>query len=114
MRRKIRRFASFVAIAAVFAVSGCAITPTNDSVNGALVEEPTPIPTESIAPSDGELPYDSADPTTWTNRQLVAQTIFRCASVSNVGALSKAVRKGLGGVVLLGGVAPTDLDQQIL
>jgi beta-N-acetylhexosaminidase len=33
--------------------------------------------------------------------------------VSNVGALSKAVRKGLGGVVLLGGVAPTDLDQQI-
>jgi len=113
MRRKIRRFAPLVGIATIFAVSGCGMPPTNDSVNGALVEDPTPIPTESIAPSDGELPYDANDPTTWTNRQLVAQTIFRCASVSNVGALSKAVRQGLGGVVLLGGVAPADLDQQI-
>ena len=91
MRRKIRRFAPLVGIATIFAVSGCGMPPTNDSVNGALVEDPTPIPTESIAPSDGELPYDANDPTTWTNRQLVAQTIFRCASVSNVGALSKAI-----------------------
>ncbi|CAB4861143.1 unannotated protein [freshwater metagenome] len=116
MRRHFRTGATFVAVAVIFAVSGCGLTSNNDSLNGdpAELPTPTPIPTASIAPIDGELPYDSADPTTWTDRQLVAQTIFQCAPVSNIGALSKAVRKGLGGVVFLGGVAPSNLAQQII
>jgi beta-N-acetylhexosaminidase len=104
---------AFVALVTIFSVGGCAPASKNGSVSGGLVEPPTPTPTSSIAPIDGEIPYDSADPTTWTDRQLVAQTIFQCASVSNIGALSKAVRKGLGGVVFLGGVAPSDFPQQI-
>ncbi len=103
-----------VAIAAVFTVSGCAPSVDVDALNEEpLVESPRPNPTTATDSIDDERPYDSADPTTWTNRQLVAQTIFRCVSVSNIGALSKAVRKGLGGVVLLGGVAPNNLARQI-
>lgn len=112
MRRHLRRVTTFVAVAAIFAVSGCGLSSDNDSLNGDLAEVPTPVPTATLAPIDGR-PYDSADPTTWTDRQLVAQTIFQCVSVSNVGALSQAVRKGLGGVVLLGGIAPNNLAQQI-
>lgn len=103
-----------VAIAALFAVSGCAPSVDVDALNKEpLAESPRPNPTTATDSIDDERPYDSADPTTWTNRQLVAQTIFRCVSVSNIGALSKAVRKGLGGVVLLGGVAPNNLARQI-
>jgi beta-N-acetylhexosaminidase len=102
-----------VAIAAIFAVGGCAPSVNVDALNEeTLPISPTPNPT-TTGSIDDELPYDSADPTTWTNRQLVAQTIFQCASVSNIGALSQAVRKGLGGVVLLGGVAPNNLARQI-
>ena len=113
MSRHIRRVATFVAVAAIFAVSGCGLPSDNDSLNGDPAELPTPIPTASNAQIDDKLPYDAADPTTWTDRQLVAQTIFQCAAVSNIGALSQAVRKGLGGVVLLGGVAPNNFAQQI-
>jgi beta-N-acetylhexosaminidase len=113
MRRHLRRVTTFVAGAAIFAVSGCGLSSDNDSLNGDLAEVPTPVPTATTVPIDEGRPYDSADPTTWTDRQLVAQTIFQCASVSNTGALSQAVRKGLGGVVLLGGVAPNNLAQQI-
>ena len=116
MGRRIRRVAAFVAFAAVFAVSGCAPSVDSGPLNGEPGAEsttPTPIPTPTVTSLDDERPYDSADPTTWTDRQLVAQTIFQCVSVSNVGALSHAVRKGLGGVVFLGGVAPNDLAQQI-
>jgi beta-N-acetylhexosaminidase len=103
-----------VAIAAIFAVGGCAPSVNVDALNEeTLPISPTPNPTTTTGSIDDELPYDSADPTTWTNRQLVAQTIFQCASVSNIGALSQAVRKGLGGVVLLGGVAPNNLARQI-
>jgi beta-N-acetylhexosaminidase len=112
MSRRIRIAATFVAVAAIFSVSGCGLPSGNDAVDGEQAELPTPVPSATIAPIDGR-PYDSADPTTWTDRQLVAQTIFQCVSVSNVGALSQAVRKGLGGVVLLGGVAPNNLAQQI-
>jgi beta-N-acetylhexosaminidase len=114
MSRHIRHVAMFVAVAAIFAVSGCApyldVEPLNDEP---LAESPTPNPTTATDSIDDERPYDSADPTTWTDRQLVAQTIFKCASVSNIGALSQEVRKGLGGVVLLGGVAPNNLARQI-
>jgi len=113
MSRLTRGVATALSVAAIFSASGCGLTSNNDSANGGLVEPPTPTPTASIAPIDGELPYDSADPTTWNDRQLVAQTIFQCAPVSNIGALSKAVRKGLGGVVFLGGVAPSNFAQQI-
>ena len=113
MSRHIRRVATFVAVAAIFAVSGCGLPSDNDSLNGDPAELPTPIPTASNAQIDDKLPYNAADPTTWTDRQLVAQTIFQCAPVSNIGALSQAVRKGLGGVVLLGGVAPNNFAQQI-
>ena len=113
MSRHIRRVTTFVAVAAIFAVSGCGLPSDNDSLNGDPAELPTPIPTASNAQIDDKLPYDAADPTTWTDRQLVAQTIFQCAPVSNIGALSRAVRKGLGGVVLLGGVAPNNFAQQI-
>jgi beta-N-acetylhexosaminidase len=113
MRRHLRRVTTFVVVAAIFLVSGCGLSSDNDSLNGDLAEVPTPIPNATIAPVDEVRPYDSADPTTWTDRQLVAQTIFQCVSVSNVGALSQAVRKGLGGVVLLGGIAPNNLAQQI-
>ena len=113
MSRHIRRVTTFVAVAAIFAVSGCGLPSDNDSLNGDPAELPTPIPTASNAQIDDKLPYDAADPTTWTDRQLVAQTIFQCAPVSNIGALSQAVRKGLGGVVLLGGVAPNNFAQQI-
>lgn len=116
MSRLTRGVATALSVAVIFTVSGCAPSLDNGPLGGTPAGEPTtaaPNPTASTAPLDGELPYDSADPTTWTDRQLVAQTIFQCVSVSNVGALSQAVRKGLGGVVLLGGIAPNNLAQQI-
>ncbi len=113
MRRHLRNVATVIAVAVVFALGGCGLTPETDSLNSELSPQPTPFPTSSGFIDDGKLPYNVAEPSTWTNRQLVAQTIFQCAPVSNIGALSSAVRRGLGGVVFLGGVAPKNFAQQI-
>jgi beta-N-acetylhexosaminidase len=116
MGRHLRRVATVVAVVTSFTVSGCSLSFDIDPMNGEpAVSPPTPIPTPSatIAPINDPRAYDATDPTTWTDRQLVAQTIFQCVSVSNIGDKSRAVRKGLGGVVFLGGVAPTNLARHI-
>lgn len=95
-------------------VTGCSLSFDVDPMNGTTVaESPNLTPTPTVPPIVGERPYDPTDPTTWTDRQLVAQTIFECVSVSDISAKSRAVRKGLGGVVFLGGEAPGNLSQQI-
>lgn len=100
-------------LAALFALSGCGVSFDVDPMTPAAVVAPTPTATPEPPVVDGERPYDPADPTTWTDRQLVAQTIFVCVPVSNIAGASRAVRQGIGGVVFLGGVAPADLKQQI-
>jgi len=117
MGRHARGVATVVSVAAIFALSGCGLSFDIDPMTGSLGVTETAGPTVSPAPTPSadpsERPYDASDPTTWTDRQLVAQTIFQCVPVSNIGATSRAVRKGLGGVVFLGGVAPNNLARQI-
>lgn len=85
---------------AVLAMSGCGLSFSLDPMNGqAAVPTPTPEPTKAVVIEDR--PYDRDDPTTWTDRQLVAQTIFECAPVSNIREENRAVRNGIGGVVFL-------------
>ncbi len=100
-------------LVAVAAISGCGVSFDVDPMTPTAVVTPTPSAAPETPVVEGESPYDPADPTTWTDRQLVAQTIFECVPVSNIADASRSVRKGIGGVVFLGGVAPANLKQQI-
>jgi beta-N-acetylhexosaminidase len=100
-------------LVAVAAISGCGVSFDVDPMTPAALVTPTPSAAPETPVVEGESPYDPVDPTTWTDRQLVAQTIFECVSVSNIADASRSVRKGIGGVVFLGGVAPANLKQQI-
>jgi beta-N-acetylhexosaminidase len=117
MARHFRKVATAAAVASLVAVSGCGLSfdvdPMTGSPRAAETAGPTasPKPTPSAVPSDR--PYDPNDPTTWTDRQLVAQTVFVCTPVANVGGAHSSVAKGIGGVVFLGRGAPGDLKRQI-
>jgi beta-N-acetylhexosaminidase len=93
-------------------VSGCGMSFDVDPMTGAE-PNPLPSPTESATSIPTAVEYDPNDPDTWSTRRLVAQTVFECAPVSNIGEEKRAVRQGLGGVVFLGGVTPPDLKQHI-
>lgn len=82
-------------------------------MTGSNLVTPTPSATPESSVVQEDRPYDPADPTTWTDRQLIAQTIFECVPVSNIAEAARSVRRGIGGVVFLGGVAPANLKQQI-
>lgn len=110
MGRQLRAFAAIVLGTIVLAVSGCGLTFDIDPMSGAT-STPTATPTPSESPV--ALAYDPGNPVTWSDRQLVAQTIFECVPVSNIAEENRAVRQGLGGVVFLGGEAPANLKQQI-
>lgn len=97
------------ALAIVVALTGCAISFDVDPMTGSEVVTPTPSATPEPPVVEADRPYDPNDPTTWTDRQLVAQTIFECVPVSNIAHASRSVRKGIGGVVCLGGDAPANL-----
>lgn len=101
-----------VALVALLVLTGCSVSFDIDPMTGSAEVTPTP---RATAPAvvEADRPYDPADPTTWTDRQLVAQTIFTCVPVSNIAGASRSVRQGIGGVVFLGGVAPANLKQQI-
>jgi beta-N-acetylhexosaminidase len=114
MGRRQRTTAAGLILAVV--VSGCSLSFELDPMNGLPVAgsaTPTPTPTVSVMPTIANQPYNPDDPSTWTDRQLVAQTIFECVSVSDVGAKARAVRKGLGGISFYGGDVPDGLRQQI-
>lgn len=104
------------AIAMFVALTGCSISFDVDPMTGSPGVSSTPTPSATPKPSvvEADRPYDPNDPTTWTDRQLVAQTIFECVPVSNIAHASRSVRKGIGGVVFLGGDAPANLKQQIV
>lgn len=57
--------------------------------------------------------FNSADPETWTNRQLAAQTIFTCSSAPSLGYHKKDVADGLGGIALVGFGASPNLKSQV-
>ena len=101
------------ALAMIVAVTGCAMSFDVDPMTGSTVVTPTPSATPEPTVVDEDRPYDPNDPTTWTDRQLVSQTIFECVPVSNIAAKARSVRRGIGGVVFLGGDAPANLKQQI-
>jgi beta-N-acetylhexosaminidase len=109
------RYTSVVACAlgVAIALTGCGVSFDIDPMTGSAVVTPTPSATPETPVIKTDRPYDPTDPTTWTDRQLVAQTIFECVPVSNVAHASRSVRQGIGGVVFLGGVAPANLKQQI-
>lgn len=102
-----------VALGIVVALAGCAISFEVDPMTGSNLVTPTPSATPESSVVQEDRPYDPADPTTWTDRQLIAQTIFECVPVSNIAEAARSVRRGIGGVVFLGGVAPANLKQQI-
>ncbi len=110
MGRPIRVLAAAVVVGLTTLVTGCSLSFDLDPMTGETVAV-TPTPTPTPTPTDR--PYDSADPTTWTDKQLLAQTIFECVPVSNIAAENRAVHRGIGGVVFLGGKAPSNLKQQI-
>lgn len=110
------RHATVAATLVAVVVSGCSLSFDLDPMNGKPVSASptaTPLPSATSESTENNRPYNAEDPTTWTDRQLVAQTIFECVSVSDISAKSRAVRKGLGGVVFLGGDAPENLGKQI-
>ena len=57
--------------------------------------------------------YRVNDPSTWSNAQLAAQTLFFCAPIDNLGSLTTAVRHGIGGVAILGGSTPSRLAKVV-
>ncbi len=111
MGRQTRAVAA--ALAMIVALTGCAMSFEVDPMTGSTPITPTPSVTPEPTVVDEDRPYDPNDPTTWTDRQLVSQTIFECVPVSNIAAKARAVRRGIGGVVFLGGDAPVNLKQQI-
>ncbi len=58
-------------------------------------------------------PYRVNDPSTWSNAQLAAQTLFFCAPLDSLASSAPAVRRGIGGVVILGGSTPSHLARII-
>jgi beta-N-acetylhexosaminidase len=78
-------------------------------VGGSLVA-----PAESaqaiVAP---EFVPDFSNPANWTDEALAAQTIFVCASAPNLRNKASDVRKGLGGIALVGNGASPKLKSQI-
>lgn len=102
-----------VALAVLLVLAGCSVSFDIDPMTGSSPEPATPSASPTPSVVDANRPYDPADPTTWTDRQLVAQTIFECVPVSNIADAARSVRQGIGGVVFLGGVAPPNLKQQI-
>lgn len=69
------------------------------------------VPAEAMVPRDES--YTSANPESWTNRQLAAQTIFTCSSAPSLGYHKKDVADGLGGVALVGFGASPNLKSQV-
>ncbi len=102
------------ALAVAISLTGCGITFEVDPMTGSPVAAGTPTATPTPDVVEADRPYDPADPSTWTDRQLVAQTIFECVPVSNIAHASRSVRLGIGGVVFLGTDAPANLKQQIV
>ena len=56
---------------------------------------------------------DANHPENWTDEALAAQTIFICSSAPNLKNVTKQVRKGLGGVALVGTGASPKLRSQV-
>ena len=110
-----RPFIAACGLAVAVTLAGCGISFDVDPMTGSpdVSSTPTPTATPAAPTVETDRPYDPTDPTTWTDRQLVAQTIFECVPVSNIAHASRSVRKGIGGVVFLGGDAPANLKQQI-
>ena len=54
-----------------------------------------------------------SDPGSWSNEKLVAQLVFECAAQNNLQSLETDAKKGLGGIVLLGGTPPPNLKSAI-
>jgi len=110
-----RPFIAACGLAVAVTLAGCGISFDVDPMTGSpdVSSTPTPTATPAAPTVETDRPYDPTDPTTWTDRQLVAQTIFECVPASNIAHASRSVRKGIGGVVFLGGDAPANLKQQI-
>ena len=82
-----------LAVALIIALS---LSPT--SANAIPLEEPTP---------------DYSNPTNWSDEALAAQTIFVCSSSGSLRYKAGDVRKGLGGIALVGNGATTKIKSQI-
>ncbi|MCF8547113.1 MAG: hypothetical protein K9G02_04280 [Microbacteriaceae bacterium] len=117
MGRHTRGLSTFVVGVSILAVSGCGLSFEVDPMTGSPRAVETAGPTASPKPTpsavSSDRPYDPNDPTTWTDRQLVAQTVFVCTPVANVDGARSSVAKGIGGVVFLGREAPGNLKRQI-
>ena len=66
-------------------------------------------PAIALAPAS----YSNTDPSTWTNHDLAAQTVFMCTSIANLGSHNNALGNGIGGIALLGGKVPAHFSQQL-
>jgi beta-N-acetylhexosaminidase len=53
------------------------------------------------------------DPASWSNKQLVAQTIFLCSSGAGLNSYSDQVRAGLGGIALVGNGTTSQIKKDI-
>jgi beta-N-acetylhexosaminidase len=112
MGRHGRSLVPLLSGAVAVVLAGCSLSFDIDPMTGAA-PSPAAAPTTAPAPSAEPATYDPNDPSTWSTRRLVAQTIFECAPVSNIVEEKRPVRQGIGGVVFLGGKAPANLKQQI-
>lgn len=69
------------------------------------------VPAQAIILSD-PIP-DYSNPSTWSDEALAAQTIFVCSSAGSLKYRLTEVKKGLGGIALVGNGATTNIKSQI-
>ena len=54
-----------------------------------------------------------SDPASWSNRELVAQTIFMCSSGGGLNGFKDQIKAGLGGIALVGAATTSSIKESI-
>jgi beta-N-acetylhexosaminidase len=90
------RFSGWVKVLATLTIASIAFSAT--SASAIILPEPIP---------------DYSNPANWSDEALAAQTLFICSSAPSLWATSSSVRRGIGGIALVGRGASAKLKSQI-
>lgn len=103
---------ALTALIFLLTTSGCSTAPATPTSTSPETNTPTTTPGDTSAVKDPNV-YDANKPETWTTSQLISQTIFGCVSQNNIYKMQPAVKKGIGGVILMGGHPSGSLEKAI-